>query len=482
MSIKGVILVGGPSKGTRFRPLSLHIAKPLFPIAGEPMISHHIQALSQVPGLTHIYILGLYEADVFESYLAKVKEDFEKKSMHITVEYFKEAEEGSASELGLGTGGGLYCYQEKLKANNTKLFFVLHADVCSLFPLAAMLESHKRQEQAGSPILCTILGTRNAVPREIAHHFGCLVTASTASSASSQPVLHFVEKPEGFLSDLINCGLYLFSTDIFQLGLNHRRVDDNRIELNPRTRSGSLGTSLQPFATTPSPLSEGSKSSAGMDSKDSTELHNERGRGMRLRLEQDVIAPLAERNALYVYESTGFWCQIKTAGSPIVANHLYLDCYASQGLPNYYPKQCPRAQNGPEILGPVYIHPTAVLHPTAKIGPYVSIGPDCHIGQGARLHHAILVSSITVSDFAYVHQSILGTGCTLGKWARVEGSPESPFQPLLAKAGSHAGHAAREGVSILAGDIHVKAESQIRHCVVLPHKELKDCYHHEIIM
>ena len=29
--IKGVILVGGPSKGTEFRPLSLDIPKPLFP-------------------------------------------------------------------------------------------------------------------------------------------------------------------------------------------------------------------------------------------------------------------------------------------------------------------------------------------------------------------------------------------------------------------------------------------------------------------
>jgi len=30
-SYKGVILVGGPSKGTRFRPLSLDVPKPLFP-------------------------------------------------------------------------------------------------------------------------------------------------------------------------------------------------------------------------------------------------------------------------------------------------------------------------------------------------------------------------------------------------------------------------------------------------------------------
>ena len=34
--------------GTRFRPLSLDIPKPLFPVAGFPMIYHHIEAASKV--------------------------------------------------------------------------------------------------------------------------------------------------------------------------------------------------------------------------------------------------------------------------------------------------------------------------------------------------------------------------------------------------------------------------------------------------
>lgn len=44
---KAVILLGGPSKGTRMRPLSLDIPKPLFPIAGRPIIWHSIQAASK---------------------------------------------------------------------------------------------------------------------------------------------------------------------------------------------------------------------------------------------------------------------------------------------------------------------------------------------------------------------------------------------------------------------------------------------------
>uniref|UniRef100_F1LH52 Mannose-1-phosphate guanyltransferase alpha-A n=1 Tax=Ascaris suum TaxID=6253 RepID=F1LH52_ASCSU len=48
MSLKAAVLVGGAQKGTRFRPLSLQLPKPLFPIAGVPLIEHHIEQLSKV--------------------------------------------------------------------------------------------------------------------------------------------------------------------------------------------------------------------------------------------------------------------------------------------------------------------------------------------------------------------------------------------------------------------------------------------------
>lgn len=37
-----------PVLGTRFRPLSFEVPKPLFPVAGVPMIQHHIEACAQV--------------------------------------------------------------------------------------------------------------------------------------------------------------------------------------------------------------------------------------------------------------------------------------------------------------------------------------------------------------------------------------------------------------------------------------------------
>lgn len=73
---KAVILVGGPSRGTRFRPLSLNSPKPLFPVAGRPIISHHLDALSKVKGLKEVLIIGLFEDKVFAPYIDNAAIEF----------------------------------------------------------------------------------------------------------------------------------------------------------------------------------------------------------------------------------------------------------------------------------------------------------------------------------------------------------------------------------------------------------------------
>ena len=73
---KGIILVGGPSTGTRFRPLSMDIPKPLFPIAGSPMIYHHVNALAKVQGMAEILLIGFYEQREFDRFLMEMQIEF----------------------------------------------------------------------------------------------------------------------------------------------------------------------------------------------------------------------------------------------------------------------------------------------------------------------------------------------------------------------------------------------------------------------
>jgi Nucleotidyl transferase len=46
--VRAVVLVGGGSKGTRFRPLSLDAPKPLCPLGGRPLLSAHVAACARL--------------------------------------------------------------------------------------------------------------------------------------------------------------------------------------------------------------------------------------------------------------------------------------------------------------------------------------------------------------------------------------------------------------------------------------------------
>ena len=48
--------------------------------------------------------------------------------------------------------------------------------------------------------------------RQQSLNFGCIVEDKTSHS-----ILHYVEKPETYVSPLINCGVYIFSQQIFSM-------------------------------------------------------------------------------------------------------------------------------------------------------------------------------------------------------------------------------------------------------------------------
>ena len=120
----------------------------------------------------------------------------------------------------LGTAGGLYHFRDAILKGHTDRFFVLNADVCCSFPLEQMLRLF--EEKDGEAV---ILGTR--VANDAATNFGCIV-----SDTHSKRVLHYVEKPESHISNLINCGVYLFSTEAFFPSIKSamkRRADRPRL-------------------------------------------------------------------------------------------------------------------------------------------------------------------------------------------------------------------------------------------------------------
>ncbi|KAI7002824.1 GDP-mannose pyrophosphorylase A, partial [Hortaea werneckii] len=170
---KAVVLVGGPSRGTRFRPLSLDLPKPLFEVAGHSIISHCFAAIAKVPSIREVFIVGYYDESVFRDFI----KDCSRTHPHITIKYLREYQ-------ALGTAGGLYHFRDAILKGRPDRFFVLNADVCCSFPLEQMLQLFEEKDAES-----VILGTR--VPKDAATNFGCIV-----SDAHSKRVLHYVEKPE----------------------------------------------------------------------------------------------------------------------------------------------------------------------------------------------------------------------------------------------------------------------------------------------
>lgn len=59
--------------GTRFRPLSLDLPKPLFPIAGRSIIQHHIEACVQLDELKEILVIGYYPVAQMEKFVSDMQ-------------------------------------------------------------------------------------------------------------------------------------------------------------------------------------------------------------------------------------------------------------------------------------------------------------------------------------------------------------------------------------------------------------------------
>jgi len=366
-----------------------------------------------------VILIGYYDESVFRDFIR----DTSKELPQIKIQYLREYQ-------ALGTAGGLYHFRDAILKGNPERFFVLNADVCCSFPLNEMLRMFDDKDAEA-----VILGTR--VAKEVATQFGCIV-----SDEHSKRVLHYVEKPESHISNLINCGVYLFSTD----------------SLFP-----SIKSSIKRRQDRPRLYSYPSADNLDQSSYGQTQTHDESEPNEVLRLEQDILGDLADSKAFFVYETKDFWRQIKTAGSAVPASALYLQKAFQSGSEEL-------AKPSANILPPVFIHPTAEVDPTAKIGPNVSIGPRAVIGAGVRVKESIILEDVEIKHDACVLYSIVGWGGRIGAWARVEGTP--------VPVGNHSEQIVKNGVkvqsiTILGKDCGVNDEVRVQNCVCLPNKDLK---------
>ncbi|CAM9362225.1 mannose-1-phosphate guanyltransferase beta [Lethenteron reissneri] len=190
--MKALILVGG--YGTRLRPLTLSLPKPLVDFCNKPILFHQVEALVKA-GVNHVILAVSYMSELLEKELKR-----EEKKLGIRISMSHETEP-------LGTAGPLALARDILKEDNEP-FFVLNSDVICEFPFEDMIKFHKQSNREG-----TLVVTKVEEPSK----YGVVVYNSEDGR-----IHRFVEKPQVFVSNKINAGMYIFSPRIL-----------DRIQLRP---------------------------------------------------------------------------------------------------------------------------------------------------------------------------------------------------------------------------------------------------------
>ncbi|KAK6541256.1 mannose-1-phosphate guanyltransferase [Orbilia ellipsospora] len=191
--MKALILVGG--FGTRLRPLTLTLPKPLVEFCNRPMILHQVEALAAA-GVTDIVLAVNYRPDVMVAHLKKYEEQY-----NVKITFSVENEP-------LGTAGPLKLAEEILGKDDSP-FFVLNSDVVCDYPFQQLAEFHKSHGDEG-----TIVVTKVEEPSK----YGVVVHQPSHPSRIDR----FVEKPVEFVGNRINAGIYILEPSVLK-----------RIELRP---------------------------------------------------------------------------------------------------------------------------------------------------------------------------------------------------------------------------------------------------------
>lgn len=175
--MKAFVLCGG--KGTRLRPYTYKMPKPMLPLAGKPILQHILE---------HLRASGITDITLFVGYLRQDIRDYfgDGKKFGLKITYVEEEEER-------GTAGALL-YAERPSGT----FLVTMGDHLTDINLEEMLASHRK---SGCPATIAVVEHQTKI------EYGVV------DAGKDGKVQGLREKP--VLAHKINTGIYLLEPEIF---------------------------------------------------------------------------------------------------------------------------------------------------------------------------------------------------------------------------------------------------------------------------
>jgi mannose-1-phosphate guanylyltransferase len=197
--MKAIILAAG--KGTRVRPLTYDLPKPMIPILGKPVMAYLIEHLAKY-GVRDIMINVSYLHEKIEEYFG------EGEQFGVTIGY---SFEGYCNDMGevvpqsLGSAGGMKKIQQ-FGGFFDETTIVLCGDALIDLDLKSALSEHKRKGALASVI-------SKEVPWDKVSDYGVVVTDDDGR------VVSFQEKPrrEEARSNFASTGIYIIEPEVLNL-------------------------------------------------------------------------------------------------------------------------------------------------------------------------------------------------------------------------------------------------------------------------
>ena len=180
--LTAVVLAGG--EGTRLRPLTNDLPKPVLPVANRPFFEYMLDHLRSA-GVTRVIMALGYRAE-------QLIESFGDGSAYgLLIDYVVE-------DKPLGTSGAVRALLPELK----ETFLVLNGDCVTEVNIAAMVEQHVERREYATLAIHTV---------DDPSRYGVIVLDGIGY------VSRFIEKPPGprFPANTVNSGVYVLEPEVF---------------------------------------------------------------------------------------------------------------------------------------------------------------------------------------------------------------------------------------------------------------------------
>jgi len=193
--MKAMILAAG--KGTRVRPITYTIPKPMIPILQKPVMEFLLELLRS-HGFDEIMVNVSHLAEEIESYFR----DGQRFGVHLAYSFEGRVVDGNLVGEALGSAGGIRRIQDFNRFFDDT-FVVLCGDALIDLDLTAAVKQHKEKGAIATVIT-------KAVPRDAVPSYGVVVTDEDGR------IKTFQEKPsvEEALSTTINTGIYILEPEV----------------------------------------------------------------------------------------------------------------------------------------------------------------------------------------------------------------------------------------------------------------------------